>query len=126
MTLGWGAAEEETYPRTLERLLNRDGTSDEVINAGVGNYNSAQELAYFNTRGIRLQPDEVILGFYINDAEPTPAPSANLLAQHSYVYVSFVVVGSCGTTVGLRPTLISYYEGLYYERNPGWRAVGRR
>jgi lysophospholipase L1-like esterase len=123
MTFGWGAAEEDTYPRTLERLLNRDGIRYEVINAGVGNYNSAQEFAYFKTRGIGLQPDELILGFYINDAEPTPAPNASLLARHSYVYVlasSLWEAVARGT--GVRPTLVTYYEGLYDDRNPGWNA----
>jgi len=123
MTFGWGAAEEDTYPRRLEHLLNRDGVRYEVINAGVGNYNSAQQVAYFSSRGIALQPDELILGFYINDAEPTPAPNASLLARHSYVYVlasSLWEAVARGT--GLRPTLITYYEGLYDDRNPGWSA----
>jgi lysophospholipase L1-like esterase len=123
MTFGWGTPEEDTYPKTLERLLNRNGIRYEVINAGVGNYNSAQEVAYFKSRGIGLQPDELILGFYINDAEPTPAPNASLLARHSYVYVlasSLWEAVARGT--GLRPSLITYYEGLYDDRNPGWRA----
>jgi lysophospholipase L1-like esterase len=123
MTLGWGAAEQDTYPRTLERLLNRDGIRYEVINAGVGNYNSAQEVAYFKARGIYLQPDEVMLGFYINDAEPTPAPSVNVIAQHSYVYVlASSLWDAVGRHSGVRPTLVSYYEGLYDEGNPGWSA----
>jgi lysophospholipase L1-like esterase len=123
MTFGWGAAEEDTYPKTLERLLNRNGIRYEVINAGVGNYNSAQEVAYFTSRGIGLQPDELILGFYINDAEPTPAPNADLLAQHSYVYVlASSLWEAVARRTGLKPSLITYYEGLYDDRHPGWRA----
>jgi lysophospholipase L1-like esterase len=124
MTLGWGTREAETYPKVLEQLLNRDATPYEVINSGVGNYNSSQEVAYFRERGRLLQPDEVILGFYINDAEPTPSPNENVLARHSYLYV----LASGGwealmRNLGAKPTLDAYYAGLYDERNPGWRAT---
>ena len=123
MTFGWGAAEEDAYPKKLERLLNRHGDRYEVINAGVGNYNSVQEVAYFLERGVRLQPDEVVLGFYINDAEPTPSPNTNLLARTSYAYVvASSLVQTLGRQMGLRPTVTQYYDALYADRQPGWEA----
>lgn len=123
MTLGWGTQEEHTYPKVLERLLNRSVARVEVINTGVGNYNSAQEVAYFRERGILLQPDEVILGFYINDAEPTPPPNENGIARHSYVYVlTSSLWDARARRAGLKPALTTYYDGLYDERRAGWQA----
>lgn len=123
MTFGWGAKEEDTYPKVLERLLNRNGRRYEVINAGVGNYNSAQEVAYFRERGILLQPDEVILGFYINDAEPTPAPSQSVLARYSYAYVvGSTLWDALSRRAGIKPPLTSYYDELYNEESTGWQA----
>ena len=123
VTFGWGTREAETYPKVLEQLLNRDGTPYEVVNAGVGNYNSSQEVAYFRERGRLLQPDAVVLGYFINDAEPTPSPNENVLARHSYFYV--LATGGWEALMrqlGAKPTLDAYYAGLYDERNPGWRA----
>lgn len=123
MTFGWGTREEDTYPKVLERLLNERGTAYEVINAGVGNYNTSQEVAYFRERGVRLNPDEVILGFYINDAEPTPSEQAGPIARHSYFYV----LAASGWDAfqrqrGWKDTYEDYYRGLYRPDNPGWQA----
>jgi lysophospholipase L1-like esterase len=45
ITLGWGVNYKQTYPKLLENFLNK-GSKDkqyEVINTGVGNYNSVNE-----------------------------------------------------------------------------------
>ena len=122
LTFGWGVEEQDTYSRVLERMLNADGRRYEVINAGVGNYNTSQEVAWFKERGLSYEPDEVILGFYINDAEPTPRKSAGWLASRSYVYV---IVSSLWDAlqrkVGLKKGYLEYYADLYDDRNPGWR-----
>ena len=124
MTFGWGARQEDAYPKVLERLLNGNGEQYEVINAGVGNYNTAQEVAYFRERGRHLRPDEVVLGFYINDAEPTPSEKTGLLARHSYFYV----LAASGWDAfqrqrGWKESFTSYYRNLYSEENSGWRAA---
>lgn len=126
LTFGWGVPVERTYPKVLERTLNHRRSSDaayQVINAGVGNYNTVQEVAYFKQRGIRYQPDEVILGFYINDAEPVPAPEDGWLARTSYLYV----LAASGwdafqRTFGGKASYADYYRTLYTEGNPGWQA----
>jgi lysophospholipase L1-like esterase len=122
LTFGWGVEERETFPRVLERMLNESGRQFEVINAGVGNYNTAQEVAWFTERGLAYEPDEVILGFYINDAEPTPRRTESWLASHSYVYV---VLSSAWDAlqrqIGLKKGYYDYYADLYDESNPGWR-----
>ena len=97
MTFGWGARFEETYAKVLERLLNekrpamQKGSASfhqyEVINAGVGNYNTVQEVTYFKKRGIAYKPDMVLLGFYLNDAEDIPKRSGGFLREHSYFSV---------------------------------------
>jgi lysophospholipase L1-like esterase len=129
LTFGWGVPVERTYPKILERTLNNasaNGRVYQVINAGVGNYNTVQEVAYFKERGIRYRPDEVILGFYINDAEPVPARQDGWLARTSYLYV----LASSGwdsflRTFGAKVRYEDYYRDLYTEENPGWNACRR-
>jgi lysophospholipase L1-like esterase len=68
-TWGWRVADDETYPAALEQLLNAraDGTSYEVINAGVPGYTSFQGVEYLRERGMRLSPKIVIVGYGFND-----------------------------------------------------------
>ena len=58
LTLGWGVESNETFAIKLEQILNKKPPNDykrvEVINAGVGNYNTSQEVAYYLNRGVRL------------------------------------------------------------------------
>jgi lysophospholipase L1-like esterase len=121
LTFGWGVDERETYPRVLERMLNAAGRRYEVINAGVGNYNTAQEVAWFTERGLAYAPDEVILGFYINDAEPTPRKTQGWLASRSYLYVVAASFwDAMQRKAGLKEGYVDYYGELYRDGTPGW------
>lgn len=125
ITFGWGVPFEKTFCQVLEKSLNADspipGSRIEVLNAGVGNLNTAMEVAYFKNEGLSLQPDLVLLAWFINDAEPRPLPRRNWLAHHSYAYVwlDSAVDAGMRRTRG-RPDYREYYAGLYRDANPGW------
>jgi hypothetical protein len=72
-TLGWGVPFDATASRRLEQLLRSEKGAPEVVNMGVGNYNSTMEVELFKRRGLALNPDLVVLMYYINDAEEPPA-----------------------------------------------------
>ncbi len=67
----------ERFTDRLEALLNknRPPSSDvvyEVINAGVGGWNTYNECAFLEARGLQLKPDLILLGFCYNDVnEPS-------------------------------------------------------
>ena len=64
-TFGWGLADEETYSRRLEQMLQAyvgAGKKIEVINAGVNAWSYPQMLVYFRDFGLKYRPDLVILG----------------------------------------------------------------
>ncbi|MBX7166103.1 MAG: SGNH/GDSL hydrolase family protein [Pirellulales bacterium] len=134
ITFGWGAAFDASYPAVLQGILNRSAATApadpaatvrryEVINSGVGNYNTVQEVAYFRERGLALQPDLVMLGFFLNDAEPQSHPARHFLARNSYLYV-FAASGydSLSRGWGLHSDWRDYYAGLYRDSAPGWQA----
>jgi hypothetical protein len=59
VAMGWGVAEEDTYGRRLEALLNAQaaiGQRYEVINAGVPGWNLANALAYRKRMGFSTNP----------------------------------------------------------------------
>jgi lysophospholipase L1-like esterase len=126
MTLGWGVPFEQLYPKLLEKSLNANPPSPvwqryEVINTGVGNYNTCQEVASFKERWLALNPDMVLIAWYINDAEPTPQPSRNWLAYHSYAYAwTTANLDNLLRNVGANKGYNKYYSDLYELGQPGW------
>lgn len=119
---GWGVKQDETIARHVEEALNKDAPDAfvDVINAGVGNYNTAMEVAYFLERGMAFKPDIVVLNYFINDAEPTPVyRDVPWFARHSYAYA---VLGGAWDGFKRRTEgqqdYKSYYSGLYAA--PGW------
>jgi lysophospholipase L1-like esterase len=64
MTEGWGAEQDETFPKVLESQYLRDV---EVWNLGVVGYGTDQELQQLRRVIENYQPDIVILEFVFND-----------------------------------------------------------
>ena len=71
-TFGWGVPLEKLYSKQVEKMLNREVRKVEVINMGIGNYNSIMEVELFKRKGLMLDPDAVILMYFVNDTEPVP------------------------------------------------------
>lgn len=66
---GWGVREEETY---LARLAGRLGAAHpevawETVNTAVPGYNTVMEVGTLEAKGLRFDPDLVILNFVGND-----------------------------------------------------------
>src|SRR5579862_3865470 len=126
-TFGWGVKEEDTAAKFLERKLNSNlpaGYSRaEVMNAGVGNYDTVQEVTYYETIGWKYHPDLIVLVFFINDPEPVPTEKKGLLIDRSYL-VAFATNRIDGVMrhAGVRPDWKTYYASLYDDDRPGFQA----
>lgn len=127
-TLGWGDAEDQTIPKILERELNASGIPGyrnvEVLNAGVGNYDTVQEVEHYRVYDRVFNPDLVVLNYFINDAEPVPIERHSALLGRSYL-VAFVVsrYDAMLQFSGLSPKWNQYYADLYLSDRPGWFAA---
>ncbi len=65
---GYYVHNQETFPARLEEVLNqRLKARVQVLNAGVPGYTIADELSYLQDKGLKLEPDLVVFGFYTND-----------------------------------------------------------
>lgn len=83
VTFGWGVSHEDTYDEQLEILLNEySNFKVEVINAGVGSYNTYQEMVYLKQAGVRYDPDIVTLLYVENDIESKP-PGDTIAAKNN-------------------------------------------
>jgi lysophospholipase L1-like esterase len=127
-TLGWGDSDDQTIPKILERELNATGIPGyrncEVLNAGVGNYNTVQEVEHYRVYDRVFRPDLVVLNYFINDAEPVPIERHSTLLGRSYL-VAFVIsrYDAVLQFAGLRPKWNQYYADLYLDGRPGWLAA---
>lgn len=124
LTFGWGAPPDGVTSSVLDRQLNAvAGTrSYEILNTGIGNTNTAMQVAYFLAEGQRYKPDVVVLNYFINDAEPTPSRKQNWLIDRSYAAVFLASrIDTLMRSHFERGSWLDYYRGLYHEDQPGWR-----
>lgn len=84
ITLADYVQENETYVRQLEKMLQESGKDVEVINAGVGAINLAEEFAILLETGRSVDPDMVLIGLYLNDASESFAFQTSSLGMLSY------------------------------------------
>ena len=124
LTLGWGVPSKNTVSERLEVLLNENGGEKrfEVINAGVGNTNTEMQVARFLADEVKFSPDIVVLNYFINDAEPIPRPTKNILMKYSAAYVFFSLrMASIGRIFFGGKQWHQYYLDLYKEKSEGWQ-----
>jgi lysophospholipase L1-like esterase len=122
-TEGWGVPFEQTFSKRIEELYAARGSTVEVINTGVGNYNTIMEVEYFLNEGYKYRPDIVVLNYIPNDAEPTPPhKQPNLAMRHCYSCV--FLIGRTDMVLrqfSVRPDWKAYYSDLYGNgRAKGW------
>lgn len=120
LTFGWGVKEEETFATLIEEDLNSDSPT-EVINFGTGNYNTEQEVNLFIEKGLKYNPDKVVLFYFINDAEITPEKS-NLwfLGYSQFISFYWSRINSLLNNVMPSKSFQEYYDSLYDENQQGW------
>jgi lysophospholipase L1-like esterase len=121
LTFGWGVERDDTFEHLLERALDSTRPT-EILNLAAGNYNTVQEVNLFLDRGLRYQPDQVVLFYFINDAEPLPVPSrlewlGSLRIATFYWSRVKALAARWNPTAGYR----AYYSRLYRSDAEGWR-----
>jgi hypothetical protein len=124
-TFGWGVAEEDTFAHQVVAALSAAGRKVDGFNLGVGNYNTAQELALFRDAGARMKPDIIVLSYFINDAEPMPHyATTDWLDEHSAAWVVLRYrLDSLARQFGQSPDWKHYYRNLYEPDSAGWAAT---
>ncbi|MEA3357480.1 MAG: hypothetical protein U9Q67_03530 [Patescibacteria group bacterium] len=59
---------------------SNNGVTYEVLNMGISGYNTIQEYLLLKDKGLKFQPDLVLLGFFYNDSDPT-----NVLDKYGFL-----------------------------------------
>lgn len=121
ITLGWGVQQKNTFKSLIEKWLNKTKPA-EIINFGVGNYNTEQELNLFKEKGLKYKPDKVVVFTFINDAEQTPNKSTNwwFIGYSDLVIFLWSKLQSFYISYNSQLNYQQYYRNLYDEKAQGW------
>jgi lysophospholipase L1-like esterase len=123
ITLGWGVPEDETMTSRLERLFAVDGQHVEVLNGGVGNYNAVRYVERFFKRLEGLQPSDIVVHYFLRDAEDLDPGGGNFLLRHSELAVTIWIAAHRLFDRTGEQSLIDHYVAIYDPAAPGFKAM---
>jgi lysophospholipase L1-like esterase len=123
LTFGWGVEKEESFEHRLEAQLDARSPT-ELINFAAGNYNTVQQVNLFLEKGLAYQPDQVVVFYFINDAEEVPKRSrfpwlGNIRVVTFYWSRVKALIAQFSDSAGYE----EWYEALYREDAAGWTAA---
>jgi len=124
ITLGWGVPEEETISARAGKLLEAQGEKVEVLNAGIGNYNTERYVEHYLTELKELAPTDIVVHYFLRDAESLDAGRDNFLLRNSELaattfMAAAAVINRIGGGEGER-SLVDHYRAVYAESAPGY------
>lgn len=128
ITMGWGVPFESTFTSTTERLLNTrkpfgPATSFELVNAGIGNYNTIFQHALFERQFPVVKPDLVVVHYFISDVQPRGKGRDSFILRNSFL-AAFLF--DRYSQVKLRfnheyKDLFTFYNDLYADSSSAWK-----
>jgi lysophospholipase L1-like esterase len=120
ITLGWGVPEDETVEARLERRLRQSGQAVQVLNGGVGNYNARRYVSRFFKELTGLHPSDIVVHYFLRDAEDLPPGGDNVFLRHSELAVTlWIAYHRLFDRAGER-SLLDHYRSVYQPNAPGF------
>jgi lysophospholipase L1-like esterase len=113
ITLGWGVPEKDTVEARLQRMLNDAGDAAQVLNGGVGNYNTERYVSRFFKELTPLKPTDIVVHYFLRDAEELPAGGGNALLRHSELAVTLWIAYHRLLDKHGETSLVDHYRGVY-------------
>jgi len=123
ITLGWGVPEEQTMTAELQRKFEADGQSVEVLNAGIGNYNAPRYVERFLTTLAPLKPTDIVVHYFLRDAEVLERGGGNLFLRHSELAVTLWTAFNRFLRPSGYEVLENHYRSIYTPSHPGYQEM---
>ena len=120
ITLGWGVAEADTVEARLETMLRAAGENAEVLNGGVGNYNAERYVSRFFRQQTELKPTDIVVQYFLRDAEDLPPGGGNYLLRNSELAVTMWIAYHRLFDRKGEQTLVDHYRRVYEPNAPGF------
>lgn len=119
ISLGWGVDKDSSYVGIFENEINKENLNYQVLNGSVGNYNTYRYVENFFKNQKTVDPDIIVVNYFINDVETLPMGSDNWLLKNSALAASLSIAYKKMTS-NRDGSLIDYYNRLYESENRGF------
>jgi lysophospholipase L1-like esterase len=123
ITLGWGVDEAKTMTARVEQKFRDAGVAATVLNAGIGNYNASRYVELFFARLEALEPTDVVVHYFLRDAEPLEDIEGGWLLRHSELALTFWIAWHRLVDRSGETSVIDHYKAIYRPDSPGFRAM---
>lgn len=123
VTLGWGVPEKETMEARIEDKFKAQGDDVVVMNAGIGNYNAERYVQRFLTELTATQPTDIVVHYFVRDAEKLDAGGGNWLLRNSQLAVTLWIAASRLFGETGEKSLVDHYKAVYEPSQPGYQAM---
>lgn len=125
ITLGWGVSQEDIMTEKLSEMLNDEENSYEVLNAGIGNYNTSRYVELYLSKLHELKPDSIVIQYFVNDAESLKSGGGNWLLRNSQLAVTLMIAVNRLIYSGDESSLINHYKNVYANNGEGFKEMER-
>jgi lysophospholipase L1-like esterase len=120
IALGWGVPEESTVEARLERRLREAGQHAQVLNGGVGNYNADRYVSRFFKELTGLHPTDIVVHYFLRDAEDLEPGNGNVLLRHSELAVTMWIAYHRLFDRSGEQSLVDHYRAVYAPEAAGF------
>lgn len=121
ITLGWGVEYEKILTSLLNERFKADGKNTKVYNAGIGNYNTKRYVHLFLSKLKKIEPTDIVVHYFINDAEVLSSGGASFFVENSQLGATLKMAVSRFTTSTGIDKLVEYYKALYADNSIGYK-----
>lgn len=121
--LGWGVPEEQTVTARLRAMFASRGEEVEVLNGGVGNYNAVRYVERFLTHLAATQPTDIVILYFLRDAEELDPGRNNILLRHSQLAATLWILGARYFGLAGTDTLEEHYRSIYQPDAVGFKRM---
>jgi lysophospholipase L1-like esterase len=126
IVLGWGVPEQDTISVRLQQLLQDEGEDVEVLNGGVANYNAERYVERFLTRLEGLNPSDIVVQYFLRDAENLDPPGDNILLRNSeFALTTWIALSRLANKSG-EQSPVDHYKAVYRENQPGYMEMKKK
>jgi hypothetical protein len=126
IALGWGVPEDQTVEARVEKMLRDRGGKVQVLNGGVGNYNADRYVSRYFKELAGLNPTDIVVLYFLRDAEDLPPGGGNVLLQHSELAVTLWIAYHRLFDKAGEQSLVDHYRNAYREDAPGFLLMQTR
>lgn len=116
ISLGWGVEQKDSYPGIIQTKLSSNLINYKVLNGSIGNYNTFRYVNNFLSNQTDIEPEVIVINYFINDAETLQINRSNWLIKNSQLFATLTITyKKLFSKSGF--DLKQYYKDLYKDDN---------